>query len=69
MEKVFNTYASRKGVSIESLRFLADGQRCVPPFDLDETWTCDVPSRSPSCPTGRIVWSIQIPAFTGPLSS
>lgn len=29
MEKVFNTYASRKGVSLDSLRFLIDGDRCV----------------------------------------
>ena len=27
MEKVFATYAGRKGVNVESLRFLLDGQR------------------------------------------
>ena len=27
MEKVFNTYAQRKGVSMNSLRFLLDGER------------------------------------------
>lgn len=27
MEKVFSTYASRKGVSVGALRFLLDGQR------------------------------------------
>jgi small ubiquitin-related modifier len=27
MEKVFSTYAQRKGVSVESLRFLLDGER------------------------------------------
>ena len=29
MEKVFNTYANRKGVSLDSLRFLFEGDRCV----------------------------------------
>lgn len=27
MEKVFNTYATRKGVQVSALRFLLDGQR------------------------------------------
>ncbi|CAM9959712.1 unnamed protein product, partial [Laminaria digitata] len=27
MEKVFTTYATRKGVSVAALRFLLDGQR------------------------------------------
>ena len=27
MEKVFNTYATRKGVSVQALRFLLDGSR------------------------------------------
>eukprot|EP00903_Cladosiphon_okamuranus_P007017 g6825.t1 len=27
MEKVFNTYATRKGVQVQALRFLLDGQR------------------------------------------
>lgn len=27
MEKVFNTYATRKGVQVAALRFLLDGQR------------------------------------------
>lgn len=27
MEKVFTTYATRKGVSVSALRFLLDGQR------------------------------------------
>ncbi|CAM9918122.1 unnamed protein product [Scytosiphon promiscuus] len=30
MEKVFTTYATRKGVSVSALRFLLDGQRVAP---------------------------------------
>ncbi|CAM9866092.1 unnamed protein product, partial [Ectocarpus sp. 8 AP-2014] len=30
MEKVFTTYASRKGVSVSALRFLLDGSRVGP---------------------------------------
>ncbi len=29
MDKVFSTYATRKGVRVDSLRFLVDGQRSV----------------------------------------
>lgn len=38
MEKVFNTYATRKGVPAGSLRFLIDGERINPnqsPEELD----------------------------------
>jgi len=38
MSKVFETYASRKGVQSQSLRFLLDGERIEPfstPADLD----------------------------------
>mmetsp|Transcript_93793 Transcript_93793/g.130199 ORF Transcript_93793/g.130199 Transcript_93793/m.130199 type:complete len:95 (+) Transcript_93793:51-335(+) len=38
MQKVFETYASRKGVQSQSLRFLLDGERIEPyqtPQDLD----------------------------------
>ena len=30
MEKVFSTYAQRKGVQVNSLRFLLDGERIDP---------------------------------------
>ena len=30
MQKVFDTYAQRKGVSASSLRFLLDGDRILP---------------------------------------
>ncbi|CAM9689934.1 unnamed protein product [Chrysoparadoxa australica] len=36
MEKVFATYASRKGVSKEALRFLLDGDRINPEQTPDE---------------------------------
>mmetsp|Transcript_49080 Transcript_49080/g.66881 ORF Transcript_49080/g.66881 Transcript_49080/m.66881 type:complete len:101 (-) Transcript_49080:472-774(-) len=38
MEKVFSTYAQRKGVNLASLRFLIDGERINPnqsPAELD----------------------------------
>ena len=38
MEKVFATYAGRKGVNVDSLRFLLDGQRIekhTTPAELD----------------------------------
>ena len=36
MEKVFNTYAQRKGVSLYSLRFFLDGEK-IPPDSTPET--------------------------------
>lgn len=30
MQKVFDTYATRKGVSVQSLRFLLDGEKISP---------------------------------------